>query len=151
MRLALRNPDFTTAERIAGAINGRLGGGTARALDPATVVLPVPAAYRGRVAQLLAEIEQLPVVPDTSAKIVIDERSGIIVMGENVKISRVAVAQGNLTVRVTETPAGLAAQSARRRPDGRGAAHQHRDRRPVRQPHDGARARRHAQATWWTA
>jgi flagellar P-ring protein precursor FlgI len=68
------------------------------------VVLPVPPAYGGRVAQLLTEIEQLPVVPDTVAKILIDERSGIIVMGENVKISRVAVAQGNLTVRVTETP-----------------------------------------------
>ena len=104
VRVALRNPDFTTAERIAGAINGRLGAATARALDPATVVLPVPAAYGGWVAQLLTEIEQLPIVPDTVAKILIDERSGIIVMGENVKISRVAVAQGNLTVRVTETP-----------------------------------------------
>ncbi len=104
VRVALRNPDFTTAERIAGAINDRLGPATARAVDPATVVLPVPAAYGGRVAQLLTEIEQLPIVPDTVAKILIDERSGIIVMGENVKISRVAVAQGNLTVRVTETP-----------------------------------------------
>ena len=55
-------------------------------------------------AQLLGEIEQLPVEPDTVARILIDERSGIIVMGENVQISRVAVAQGNLTVRVTETP-----------------------------------------------
>lgn len=104
VRLALRNPDFTTAQRIAAAINDRLGPTTARALDPTTVSLPVPAAYGGRVAQLLSEIEQLPVEPDTIARILIDERSGIIVMGDNVRISRVAVAQGNLTVRVSETP-----------------------------------------------
>ena len=104
IRLALRNPDFTTAERIAAAINGRLGAAGARAIDSATITMPVPSAYAGRVAQLLGEIEQLPVEPDTVARILIDERSGIIVMGENVQISRVAVAQGNLTVRVTETP-----------------------------------------------
>ena len=73
-------------------------------VDSTTVSLPVPAAYGGRVAQLLSEIEQLPVEPDTIARILIDERSGIIVMGDNVRISRVAVAQGNLTVRVSETP-----------------------------------------------
>ncbi|MFL5336175.1 MAG: flagellar basal body P-ring protein FlgI [Geminicoccaceae bacterium] len=104
VRLALRNPDFTTAERIATAINERLGTTTARAVDPATVALPVPPVFGGRLAQLLGEIEQLPVEPDTAARIVIDESSGIIVMGANVQISRVAVAQGNLTVRVTETP-----------------------------------------------
>ncbi|MGD9512205.1 MAG: flagellar basal body P-ring protein FlgI [Geminicoccaceae bacterium] len=104
IRLALRNPDFTTAERIAAALNGMLGTATARTVDSATVALPVPAAYRGRVARLLGEIEQLPVEPDTAARIVIDERAGIIVMGENVQISRVAVAQGNLTVRISETP-----------------------------------------------
>ena len=104
VRLALRNPDFTTAERIASAINDRLGTASARAMDSATVALPVPPAYGGRLAQLLGEIEQLPVEPDTAARIVIDESSGIIVMGANVQISRVAVAQGNLTVRVTETP-----------------------------------------------
>ena len=104
IRLALRNPDFTTAERIAAAINGRLGAPAARAIDSATITMPVPPAYAGRVAQLLGEIEQLPVEPDTVARILINESSGIIVMGENVQISRVAVAQGNLTVRVTETP-----------------------------------------------
>jgi flagellar P-ring protein precursor FlgI len=104
IRLALRNPDFTTAERIALAINGRLGASAARAVDSATVTLPVPQSYVGRVAQLLSEIEQLAVEPDTVARILIDESSGIIVMGDNVQISRVAVAQGNLTVRVTEAP-----------------------------------------------
>lgn len=104
IRLALRNPDFTTAQRIAAVINSRVPGEPARATDPATIRLPVPAAWRGRVAQLLSEIEQLPVQPDAPARIVIDEASGIIVMGDKVRISRVAVAQGNLTVRVTETP-----------------------------------------------
>lgn len=104
LRLALRNPDFTTAQRMAAAINARIAGAPARALDSTTVRLAVPAAYRGRTAALLSEIEQLPVEPDNPARIVIDERSGIIVIGDKVRISRVAVAQGNLTVRITETP-----------------------------------------------
>lgn len=104
VHLALRNPDFTTADRIAAVINGYLRDGVAQAIDPATVVLPVPRRYAGRTAALLTEIEQLRVQPDSPAKIVIDEAAGIIVIGENVRIDRVAVAQGNLTVRVTETP-----------------------------------------------
>jgi len=104
LRLALRNPDFTTAQRVAAAINSRLEGAPARALDPTTVRLPIPPAWRGRTAALLSEIEQLPVEPDHPARIVIDEGSGIIVIGDKVRISRVAVAQGNLTVRITETP-----------------------------------------------
>ncbi|MCL6609242.1 MAG: flagellar basal body P-ring protein FlgI [Geminicoccaceae bacterium] len=104
LRLALRNPDFTTAQRMAAAINARIAGAPARALDSTTVRLAVPTAYRGRTAALLSEIEQLPVEPDNPARIVIDERSGIIVIGDKVRISRVAVAQGNLTVRITETP-----------------------------------------------
>lgn len=104
VRIALRNPDFTTARRIAQAINGHLSQAVARVTDPATVALEVPSTYRGRIAALLTEIEQLRVQPDQPARIVIDERSGIIVMGEAVRISQVAVAQGNLTVRVTETP-----------------------------------------------
>jgi flagellar P-ring protein precursor FlgI len=104
VHLSLRNPDFTTADRIAAVINGYLRDGVARAIDPATVVLPVPRRYDGRTAALLTEIEQLRVDPDNPAKIVIDESAGIIVIGENVRIDRVAVAQGNLTVRVTETP-----------------------------------------------
>jgi flagellar P-ring protein FlgI len=104
VHLSLRNPDFTTAGRVAAVINGYLRDGTAQAIDPATVVLPVPRGYGGRIAALMTEIEQLRVRPDNPAKIVIDESAGIIVIGENVRIDRVAVAQGNLTVRVTETP-----------------------------------------------
>lgn len=104
VRVALRNPDFTTAERIAQAINAHLKLPAARATDPATVAVQVPPFYRQQIAALLTEIEQLRVKPDQPARILIDERSGIIVMGANVRISQVAVAQGNLTVRVTETP-----------------------------------------------
>ena len=104
VRIALRNPDFTTARRIAQAINGHLSQAAARVTDPSTVALDVPSSYRGQTAVLLTEIEQLMVQPDQRARVVIDERSGIIVMGASVRISEVAVAQGNLTVRVTETP-----------------------------------------------
>jgi flagellar P-ring protein precursor FlgI len=104
VRLALRNPDFTTAARIARAINQHFRSSLAQATDPATVALSVPARYQGRTAALLTEIEQLAVQPDQPARVLIDEQSGIIVMGDNVRISEVAVAQGNLTVRVTETP-----------------------------------------------
>ena len=104
LRMALRNPDFTTAKRIAAAINDYIGVPTAESLDPGTVGITVPQQYRGNVISLLTEIEQLQVEPDLSAKIVIDERSGIIVMGRDVRVSMVAVAQGNLTVTVSESP-----------------------------------------------
>ncbi len=104
VRLALRNPDFTTAKRMAAAINDFIGAPTAEPLDPATISLKVPKSYHGNVVSLLTDIEQLRVEPDNSAKIVIDERSGIIVMGSNVRVSTVAVAQGNLTVSITESP-----------------------------------------------
>ena len=99
-RLGLRNPDLTTAMRIAAAINREMGG-IARATDPRTVALDL----RGRdVVESLSRIEQMRVEPDNGAKVVIDEASGVIVMGANVVISTVAIAQGNLTIRVTETP-----------------------------------------------
>jgi flagellar P-ring protein precursor FlgI len=104
LRMALRNPDFTTAKRIAAAVNDYIGAPTAEPLDPGTISLTIPAAFRGNVVKLLTEIEQLQVEPDEAAKIVIDERSGIIVMGRDVRVSMVAVAQGNLTVTITETP-----------------------------------------------
>jgi flagellar P-ring protein precursor FlgI len=103
LRMALRNPDFTTAKRIAAAINDFIGVPTAEPLDPSTIGITVPKQYRGNVVSLLTEVEQLQVEPDQAAKIVIDERSGIIVMGNDVRVSTVAVAQGNLTVTITET------------------------------------------------
>jgi flagellar P-ring protein precursor FlgI len=104
VRLALRNSDFTTAKRIASAVNDFLGMPTAEPLDPSTVQLTVPQQYQGNVVALLTEIEQLQIEPDLPAKIIIDERSGIIVMGRDVRVSMVAVAQGNLTVTISETP-----------------------------------------------
>jgi flagellar P-ring protein FlgI len=104
LRLALRNPDLTTARRIAAVINDFVGNGSAEPTDPSTVVLKMPASYKGNIIQLLSEVEQLRVDPDQRARIVIDERSGIIVMGKDVKVSTVAVAQGNLTVTITESP-----------------------------------------------
>ena len=104
LRIALRNPDFTTAKRVASAINDYIGVPTAEPLDPATIGLTVPKQYRGNVVKLLTDIEQLQVEPDESAKIVIDERSGIIVMGRDVRVATVAVAQGNLTVTISESP-----------------------------------------------
>jgi flagellar P-ring protein precursor FlgI len=101
LRLGLRNPDLTTARRIAAAVNRVLGGGAARATDPRTVALDLG----GRdVIEALARIEDLHVEPDNAAVVVIDEASGTIVMGANVRVSTVAIAQGNLTIRVTETP-----------------------------------------------
>jgi flagellar P-ring protein precursor FlgI len=104
VRLALRNADFTTAKRIASAINDYLGTPTAEPLDPSTVQLSVPQQYQGNVVAMLTEIEQLQIEPDLPAKIIIDERSGIIVMGRDVRVSMVAVAQGNLTVTISEAP-----------------------------------------------
>jgi flagellar P-ring protein precursor FlgI len=98
--LALRNPDLTTAQRIATVVNQKLGP-IAKVTDPRTVRLDL--ANRDPI-DTLASIENLRVEPDSAAIVVIDEASGTIVMGANVRISTVAIAQGNLTIRVTETP-----------------------------------------------
>src|SRR6266404_4162882 len=103
VRLALRNADFTTAKRIAAAVNDFLGTKSAEPIDPSTVQLSIPAEFKGNVVAFLTEIEQLQVEPDLAAKIVIDERSGIIVMGRDVRVATVAVAQGNLTVTISES------------------------------------------------
>ena len=104
INLSLHNPDFTTARRIALAINRKMGSGTGQALDPSTVRLVVPAKYRKNPLLFITEIEQLRVVPDQNAKIIIDEQNGVIVMGQNVRVSKVAISHGNLTIRVIETP-----------------------------------------------
>jgi len=104
LRLALRNPDLTTARRIVAVINTFSSADIARALDPGTVQLDLPAAFKDNIISLLTEIEQLRVEPDLNAKVIIDEQTGIIVMGRDVRVSTIAIAQGNLTVTVTETP-----------------------------------------------
>ena len=104
VNLMLRNPDFTTARRVAQVIDGYLKTAAAKPLDSSTVLLSVPEGFKGDLVSLLTDIEQLRVEPDQVARVVIDEANGVIVMGENVRISTVAVAQGNLTVKITETP-----------------------------------------------
>jgi len=104
VRIALRNPDFTTSRRIAQAINAFVGGPIAQPTDPGTVRMLVPDSYRNNAVALITDVEQLRVTPDSVAKVVIDEQTGVIVMGENVRINTVAIAQGNLTIRITETP-----------------------------------------------
>src|SRR6185437_3744789 len=104
INIMLHNPDLTTARRVAQVINGYLHAPAARPLDPSTVQLSPPPGFKGDIVSLVTDIEQLRVEPDQPARVVIDEQNGVIVMGENVRISTVAIAQGNLTVKVTETP-----------------------------------------------
>jgi flagellar P-ring protein precursor FlgI len=104
IRLSLHNPDFTTARRVAESINKYLKVQAAEAVDSGTVRVLVPDERRNDVVGLLTDIEQLQVEPDQPARVVIDEQSGVIVMGENVRINTVAIAQGSLTIKITETP-----------------------------------------------
>lgn len=102
IKMALKNPDITTARSIETAINSAMMDQIAEAKDPGTIILKIPANYDKNPVGFLAEIENLTINPDIKAKIVIDEASGTIVIGENVKISNVAIAQGNLVVKVSE-------------------------------------------------
>lgn len=104
LRISLRNPDLTTSRRIAQAVNKYIGNQIAESADPSTVVLNLEGSKRENMVDLLTDIEQLMVDPDQIARVVIDEQSGIIVIGKEVKVDTVAIAQGNLTVRITETP-----------------------------------------------
>lgn len=104
LRLALREADFTTADRIEQAINRDFGRRVALMLDSGTVQLDVPGMRMRSVAHALSRIENIQVQPERKARVVVDQRSGTIVMGEDVRISRVAVSQGNLTLRIQEAP-----------------------------------------------
>lgn len=104
IRIALRNPDFTTSRRVSDAINAHLGIQTAKAIDPATISLDIPNEYKTKIVELMTKVEQIQVQPDQLAKVVIDESSGIVVIGKDVKINRLAIAQGNLTIKISEIP-----------------------------------------------
>ncbi len=104
IRLALRSPDFTTAARIEVAINTEFGRGVAAMLDAGTVLLDIERTRAPSPAHAITRVENILVEPETRARVVVDQRSGTIVMGEDVRISRVAVAQGNLTLRIEEEP-----------------------------------------------
>ena len=102
--LTLRNPDFTTASRVAQAINAAFVGGVAHTPDAGTVEVRVPPAYAGRIVALITEIERLTVTPDNAARVVINERTGTVVIGENVRLATIAIAHGNLSIEIKESP-----------------------------------------------
>ena len=104
VRLALRDADFTTAERIERAINDSFGRQVALMTDSGTVSLNIPATRMRSVAHALGRVENIEIEPERKARVVVDQRSGTIVMGEDVRLSRVAVSQGNLTLRIQEAP-----------------------------------------------
>ncbi|MBW1740673.1 MAG: flagellar basal body P-ring protein FlgI [Deltaproteobacteria bacterium] len=104
LSLILHSPDFTTSFRVAEAINTALYGRVAHTLDAGTVEVRVPEEYSGNIVKLVTLIEGLDVTPDTASKVVINERTGTVVMGENVRISTIAISHGSLSVQVKETP-----------------------------------------------
>ncbi len=101
LTLSLYEPDFASASRVAAVINTELGANAAAAVDAGAVRVQVPAAYRGNLAELVARLEPLPVSTDASARVVINERTGTVVMGSGVRIAAAAVAHGNLSVRIS--------------------------------------------------
>ncbi|MEO5331033.1 MAG: flagellar basal body P-ring protein FlgI [Magnetococcus sp. YQC-5] len=102
LQLSLRNPDFTTATRIVQSINDVFGKPLATARDSGTITLTIPPDYKGRVVPFMSRLESVQVDPDQRARIVVNERTGTIVMGENVRVSTVALAHGNLSIKVKE-------------------------------------------------
>jgi flagellar P-ring protein FlgI len=113
-RLTLFDPDFTTASRLVKTINQDLGGKFASAKDPGTVDVIVPFNYEGNAVEMMASIENLDVSSDTRARVIVNEKTGTVVIGEHVQISAVAISHGNLTVQVkdaAETPRARAQQT----------------------------------------
>ncbi|MDL2316008.1 flagellar basal body P-ring protein FlgI [Desulfovibrio sp. OttesenSCG-928-A18] len=102
LTLNMNAPDFSTTNQVVERINKALGGNFARSVDIATVVMEIPADFRGNIVPLMASLENIEITPDTAAKVVVDEKTGTIILGRDVRISRVAVAHGNLQVIVQE-------------------------------------------------
>jgi flagellar P-ring protein precursor FlgI len=103
LTLSLRNPDFSTATRMAKRVNEVMGSALASAVDAGTVRLAVPPENQGNLAPLMASIENIEVTPDHRARVVVDEKTGTVVLGQNVQISPVAVTHGNLQIQVQES------------------------------------------------
>jgi len=104
IRLALRETDFTTAARVARSVDQELGGDYAKAANPGTVRVQVPQTYRDQVVPLVARLEGLQVRTDRKARVVMDERTGTVIIGKNVRVHPVAVSHGNLSITITEKP-----------------------------------------------
>ncbi|MBY0469823.1 flagellar basal body P-ring protein FlgI [bacterium] len=110
-RLSLHNPDFTTAARVSTLINSELGGKYANAQDSATIDVIVPFNYEGTTVELMSSLENINVNVDSRARVVLNERTGTVVMGEKIGISPVAIAHGELSIEVADTKPGAAAGS----------------------------------------
>lgn len=104
IKLLLREPDFTTALRVANAVDSTFGAQIANPLDAGSVQITIPDQFQGQVVRLMAQLEAIEIIPDQIARVVINERTGTVVVGGNVKLSPVAVSQGALTVRVASMP-----------------------------------------------
>lgn len=104
LNLNLNVADFTTASRIVAAVNDKFKSAVAASADPGSVTLTLPEGYANRAVEFVAALERLEVRPDVQAKVVLNERTGTIVMGENVRISTVAITHGSLTLVIKETP-----------------------------------------------
>lgn len=104
MTLVMNNPDFTTAHRLVSSINKRMGENIAQARDLSTIQIAVPEEYQGRIVDFVAAIETVDVNPDARAKVIVNERTGTVVMGDNVRVSTVAIAHGSLSIKITEEP-----------------------------------------------
>jgi flagellar P-ring protein precursor FlgI len=118
----LKQSDFTTAFRLAKLINREVGDGSARAKDAGTVEVSIPDSYLGQTVELMARIENLEIQPDAVARVVVDERTGAIVMGQNVRISPIAISHGNLQIRIGGPPPPAPAPAAGARPGAPAAA-----------------------------
>lgn len=102
LTVVLHQPDFTTSFRLVETINGQLGTGIAHALDSGTIKVRIPEDYRDNIVDFVSTMENMELIPDSVAKVVLDERTGTVVIGENVRISTVAVAHGNLSIEIRE-------------------------------------------------
>ena len=106
IHVLLSNPDFTTAARVAKAINVELGDdpttGIAHSVDSGTIAITIPEKYKGRVVDFISKVENVPVFPDQKAMIIMEERTGTLIMGEDVRISTVAIAHGDLTFQISQ-------------------------------------------------
>jgi flagellar P-ring protein precursor FlgI len=120
LTIILNNPDFNTAARAAQAINSRIGEGIARPIDSGTLSLVVPEEFQDKVVKLIAQIGDIEVVPDSVAKVIVNEKTGTVVVGENVRIQKIAVAHGNLSIQIKETR--QVSQPLPFAPSGKGAA-----------------------------
>jgi len=120
LTIILNNSDFNTSARVAHAINARLGEKYARPVDSGTLQLRIPEKFQDKVVNLIAQIGELEVVPDSVAKVIVNEKTGTVVVGENVRIQKVAIAHGNLSIQIKETRE--VSQPLAFAPSGKGAA-----------------------------